>query len=94
MKGDVFVLLNENWQATLYENGVVRYVVPAKVPGCIHADLQRAGIIGDFFCRDNADGIFASLAEGNKFGRFFSAKPVSFTVSAIRASAESSGVLL
>lgn len=51
------MLLNENWQATLYENGVVRYVVPAKVPGCIHADLQRAGIIGDFFCRDNADKV-------------------------------------
>lgn len=26
----------------------------AKVPGCVHTDLQRAGIVGDFYWRDEA----------------------------------------
>jgi len=44
------------WTSHIYSpDGAHDYTVPAAVPGCIHTDLQKAGILGDLFWRDNAD---------------------------------------
>ena len=36
-------------------DGAHDYTVPAAVPGCIHTDLQKAGLLGDLFWRENAE---------------------------------------
>ena len=43
------IYLHDNWVLTgkQYTN------VPAVVPGCLHTDLKNAGIIPDYFWRDN-----------------------------------------
>ncbi|MBR4959863.1 MAG: hypothetical protein IKY52_03090 [Clostridia bacterium] len=44
------------WTSRIYSpDGAYDYTVPASVPGCIHTDLQKAGILGNLFWRDNAE---------------------------------------
>lgn len=38
-------------------DGTHRFDIPATVPGCLHTDLENAGIIGDYFWRKNADDV-------------------------------------
>ncbi|MBR5444700.1 MAG: hypothetical protein IKV57_01160, partial [Clostridia bacterium] len=50
------MLTNILWTSHIYSpDGAYDYTVPAEVPGCIHTDLQKAGILGDLFWRDNAE---------------------------------------
>ncbi len=42
------------WRLRLVSPAGKTYDLPARVPGCVHADLIRAGILGDFFYRDDA----------------------------------------
>ena len=52
------MLTNISWTSHIYSpDGAYDYTVPAAVPGCIHTDLQKAGVLGDLFWRDNADSI-------------------------------------
>lgn len=46
-----------NWTCTVYREGEKPLTVPATVPGCVHTDLKRAGVIGDYFYRDNAESV-------------------------------------
>lgn len=41
----------------LDENDNVLDTYTANVPGCVHTDLKKAGIIKDIFYRDNAEGV-------------------------------------
>ncbi|MBO5480232.1 MAG: hypothetical protein J6A63_03470 [Clostridia bacterium] len=43
------VILDKNWQLSHARYGVF----PATVPGCVHTDLQKNGVISDCFWRDN-----------------------------------------
>ena len=45
------------WKLHIASPAGREYDLPARVPGCVHADLVRAGILGDFYYRDRADGI-------------------------------------
>ena len=49
------MLLNGAWQCRCTDGGAHDYEIPATVPGCVHTDLQAAGILGDLYYRDNAD---------------------------------------
>ena len=50
------MLTNITWTSRIVSpDGVYDYTVPAEVPGCIHTDLQKSGILGDLFWRNNAD---------------------------------------
>ena len=51
------MLLNGEWKCILIKAGDVPQTFSAAVPGCIHTDLKRAGVIGDYFYRDNAEKI-------------------------------------
>ncbi len=51
------MLLNGEWQCRFQRSGEIPKIIPATVPGCIHTDLKRAGIIDDYFYRDNAKNI-------------------------------------
>ena len=48
------MILSENWVASIDDHAGHSFTVPATVPGCIHTDLQRAGILPDLFYRDNS----------------------------------------
>ncbi len=48
------MLLNGDWQCTFGKDGELTNTIPATVPGCIHTDLKNAGLIDDYFYRDNA----------------------------------------
>ena len=43
------VYLHDGWKFSSYKTGVL----DATVPGCVHTDLARHGVIGDLFWRDN-----------------------------------------
>ena len=43
------------WQCRITDNGEHTYDIPASVPGCVHTDLQAAGILGDLFWRTEND---------------------------------------
>ena len=48
--------LNDDWQLTgISPDGVVEHQLSGRVPGHVHDDLCRAGIIPDPFWRDNAE---------------------------------------
>ena len=51
--------LHGNWRCSGGIPGDVShdFSIDARVPGCLHADLARAGIIGDMFRRDSADKV-------------------------------------
>lgn len=51
------MLLNGEWKCTVFQDGKKPYTVPAIIPGCVHTDLKRAGLIDDYFYRDNAEKI-------------------------------------
>lgn len=44
-----------SWQCHITDGGTHTYDIPAAVPGCVHTDLQNAGILGDLFWRTNND---------------------------------------
>ena len=44
------------WQCRITDhNGPHNHEIPASVPGCVHTDLQAAGILGDLFWRTEND---------------------------------------
>ncbi|MCQ2449194.1 MAG: hypothetical protein MJ132_03255, partial [Clostridia bacterium] len=49
--------LNGEWLCSFTCPGQLPKTIPATVPGCLHTDLQAAGIVGDFFYRDNAESV-------------------------------------
>lgn len=51
------MLLNGEWKCLLFREGSAPQTFSAAVPGCIHTDLKRAGVIGDYFYRNNAEKI-------------------------------------
>ena len=51
------MLLNGEWKCLLFREGGAPQTFSAAVPGCIHTDLKRAGVIGDYFYRNNAEKI-------------------------------------
>lgn len=51
------MLLNGEWKCIFLKDGSAPQTFSAAVPGCIHTDLKRAGVIGDYFYRDNAEKI-------------------------------------
>lgn len=52
------LVLNGVWKLEkLDENDNVLDTHTASVPGCVHTDLKRAGVIKDIFYRDNAEGV-------------------------------------
>ena len=55
--GGFIMELNGIWQCEITDHGAHHYRLEGTVPGCIHTDLQKAGIIGDFYYRTNADDI-------------------------------------
>ena len=48
------IYINDGWQLS---GGGIDGSVSARVPGCVHTDLYRAGLIPDPFYRDNADKV-------------------------------------
>ena len=46
-----------SWRLRLTSPSGEAFDLPARVPGCVHADLLRAGILGDFFFRDNSAAV-------------------------------------
>ena len=48
------ILLNGAWQGEYRTEKGETVSFPATVPGCIHTDLQSAGMIGDFYYRDDS----------------------------------------
>ena len=55
------MLLNGEWKCLLFREGSAPQTFSAAVPGCIHTDLKRAGVIGDYFYRNNAEKISVKL---------------------------------
>ena len=49
--------LNGIWQCEITDHGAHHHLLEGTVPGCVHTDLQKAGIIGDFYYRTNADDV-------------------------------------
>ena len=50
------ICLDEMWELTGFDpDGEERIHIPAKVPGHVHVDLEREGLIPPMFWRDNAD---------------------------------------
>ncbi len=47
--------LNGHWTCHITDHRTHDYEIPAAVPGCVHADLKNAGILGDLYFRTNAD---------------------------------------
>ena len=43
------------WQCRVTDGAAHDYTIPASVPGCVHTDLQAAGILPDLFWRDHND---------------------------------------
>lgn len=43
------------WQCHMTDGAAHTYDIPASVPGCVHTDLQAAGILGDLFWRTEND---------------------------------------
>ena len=55
MKTTIFDLCGA-WQCRITDsNGTHNHDIPASVPGCVHTDLQAAGILGDLFWRTEND---------------------------------------
>ncbi len=54
MKNKVLSLCGE-WNCNITNGSDINYNMNGTVPGCVHTDLQKAGILGDLFWRDNAD---------------------------------------
>ncbi|MCQ2447221.1 MAG: hypothetical protein MJ141_10080, partial [Clostridia bacterium] len=48
------MLLNGEWLLTIRKTDGSEIEIPGKVPGSVHTDLQRAGLMGDLFWRKNA----------------------------------------
>ena len=48
-------LLCGSWLCHVTDGGAHVYDIPASVPGCVHTDLQAAGILGDLFWRMEND---------------------------------------
>ncbi len=47
-----------SWECEIKSpDGLHDYTTLATVPGCVHTDLENAGIISDIFYRDNADSV-------------------------------------
>lgn len=52
------ISLDGEWRLErIDEGGAVAEKYSAIVPGCVHTDLKRAGVIGDIFWRDNAESV-------------------------------------
>ena len=50
------MLLNGNWICTVRDDGGRVYSIPATVPGCVHTDLQAAGILPEnLYWRDTPE---------------------------------------
>ena len=50
------MLLNGNWICTVRDDGGRVYTIPATVPGCVHTDLQAAGILPEnLYWRDTPE---------------------------------------
>jgi len=47
--------LNGSWRLHITDGGAHDYDIEARVPGCAHTDLMRAGILPDLFWRKNND---------------------------------------
>lgn len=47
--------LDGAWTCHVTDGGEHDYTIPASVPGCVHTDLQAAGILGDLFWRTEND---------------------------------------
>lgn len=47
--------LDGAWICHVTDGGAHDHTVPASVPGCVHTDLQAAGILGDLFWRTEND---------------------------------------
>ncbi len=47
--------LGGTWQCHITDGADRTYDIPASVPGCVHTDLQAAGILGDLFWRTEND---------------------------------------
>ena len=45
---------NEKWTLRGRDAAGNQFTIPAEVPGCVHTDLIRAGLLKDIFYRDNA----------------------------------------
>ena len=48
------MLLNGKWQLAGLDQNNEPICVEGTVPGCVHTDLQKAGLLGNIFWRDNA----------------------------------------
>ena len=44
-----------SWHCHITDGAAHTYDIPASVPGCVHTDLQAAGILGDLFWRTEND---------------------------------------
>ena len=55
--GGFIMKLNGIWQCEITDHGAHHHLLEGTVPGCVHTDLQKAGIIGDFYYRTNADDV-------------------------------------
>ena len=62
--------LNGNW----FLSNDTYQKLPAVVPGCVHTDLKRNGIIPDYFWRDNNDSCQWIEREDWSYSRFFDAE--------------------
>ena len=47
--------LDGAWQCHITDGGDRTYDIPASVPGCVHTDLQAAGVLSDLFWRTEND---------------------------------------
>ncbi|MCQ2413984.1 MAG: hypothetical protein MJ082_04230 [Clostridia bacterium] len=47
--------LNGAWRCRGTDGNEHDFDIPATVPGCVHTDLQKAGLLPDLYYRDNAD---------------------------------------
>ncbi len=49
------ITLNGTWQCRITDGKTHTHTITGTVPGCVHADLKKAGILGDLYYRTNAD---------------------------------------
>ena len=48
------MILNQNWHVSGGDGNGHSFDIDAQVPGCLHTDLQRAGLLPDLYYRDNS----------------------------------------
>lgn len=74
------ITLNGKWSCQISDGKEHNYTLDGNVPGCVHTDLIKVGIIEDIFWRTNADDVPYMLSANG----FFLKKGEKITVSVLK----------